>query len=48
MWLAPEIMNPSRGCNGMPMTETKPGDVFSLSMLAAEVFTGRVPFEGKD
>lgn len=43
-WLAPEIINPSRGCNGTPITETKPGDVFSFAMLAVEVFTGRVPF----
>ena len=29
----------------MPVTETKPGDVFSFAMLAVEVFTGKIPFE---
>ena len=44
-WLAPEIINLSHGCSGMPVTETKPGDVFSFAMLAVEVFTGKIPFE---
>ena len=44
-WLAPEIISPSRKGSGMPVMESKPADVFAFSMLAVEVFTGRIPFE---
>lgn len=43
-WLAPEIISTSSEDNNM---ESKPADVFSFAMLAVEVFTGRVPFEGR-
>ena len=44
-WLAPEIISPSRKGTGMPVMESKPADVFAFSMLAVEVFTGKIPFE---
>ena len=44
-WLAPEIINPSLMDNGMPLVESKAADVFAFGMFAAEVFTGKVPFE---
>ena len=47
-WLAPEIINPVRKGNSMPVMESKPADVFAFSMFAVEVFTGKRPFEGKN
>ena len=44
-WLAPEIINPSRGNNGMLVLEAKPADVFAFAMLAVEIFTDKVPLE---
>jgi serine/threonine protein kinase len=44
-WLAPEIINPSRKGDSMPVKESKPADVFAFAMFAVEVFTGRIPFE---
>ena len=43
-WLAPEIIKPPHGTTAV---ESKPADVFAFAMLAIEVFTGRLPFEGK-
>ena len=39
-WLVPEIANPPHD------TESKRADVFVFGMLAIEVFTGKLPFEG--
>jgi len=44
-WLAPEIINPPRKGNVMPVMESKPADVFAFGMFAVEVFTGKIPFE---
>ena len=44
-WLAPEIITPTRKGAAMPVMESKPADIFAFAMLAAEVFTGKVPFE---
>jgi hypothetical protein len=30
-----------------PFVESKPADIFAFAMLAVEVFTGKVPFEGQ-
>ena len=46
-WLAPEVIDPSREDRGVPVTESKPADVFAFAMLAVEVFTGKIPFEGQ-
>jgi len=46
-WSAPEITNPPNTNNGMPPVESKAADVFAFSMFAIEVFTGKIPFEGK-
>lgn len=43
-WLAPEIIKPSTGTGNA--LESKPADVFAFAMLAIEVFTVKVPFEG--
>ena len=37
---------PSKG-NNTPVLESKAADVFAFGMLAVEVFTGRIPFEGQ-
>jgi serine/threonine protein kinase len=42
--LAPEIINPLDETN--IIVESKPADVFAFGMLAIELFTGRLPFEG--
>ena len=42
-WQAPEILIPPRS-NGEAVYGSEPADVFAFAMLAAEVFTGRVPF----
>ena len=44
-WLAPEIINPPRKGNGMPLMESKAADVFAFAMFAVEVFTGKIPFD---
>ena len=31
----------------MPVMESKAADVFAFAMLAVEVFTGKIPFEGQ-
>ena len=46
-WLAPEIINPSRMGNTIPVMESKSADVFAFAMFAVEVFTGKIPFEGQ-
>lgn len=46
-WLAPEILNPFHGSDGTLVVESKPADVFAFAMVAVEVFTGKVPFEGR-
>ena len=46
-WLAPEITNPSRKGNAAPVIESKAADVFAFAMLAVEVFTSKIPFEGQ-
>ena len=46
--MAPEIISPSRKRNVMPVLESKPADVFAFAMLAVEVFTGEIPFAGKE
>jgi hypothetical protein len=46
-WLSPEIINPTRRGSTMPVTETMAADVFAFGMLAVEVFTGKIPFEGQ-
>ena len=46
-WLAPEIIDPSDNGDGISVVESKPADVFAFAMLAVEVFTGEVPFEGQ-
>jgi serine/threonine protein kinase len=46
-WLAPEIIDPSDNGDGISAMESKPADVFAFAMLAVEVFTGSVPFEGQ-
>ncbi|KAF9647761.1 kinase-like protein [Thelephora ganbajun] len=45
-WLAPEIIIPPRKRKNMLVMESKAADVFAFGMLAAEVFTGKIPFEG--
>lgn len=45
-WPAPEIIDPSHDDDGMPVTESKPADVFAFAMFAVEVFTGKAPFHG--
>ena len=45
-WLAPEIIEP-RPNGTKPAVETKAGDVFAFAMLAYEIFTGELPFEGQ-
>ena len=44
VWLAPEIIKPE---TPGALLESKPADVFAFSMLVFEVFTGKLPFEGK-
>ena len=44
-WLAPEIITPAH--KSMPVMESKAADVFAFGMLAVEVFTGKIPFEGQ-
>ena len=46
-WLAPELSGPRRGANTLVM-ESKPADVFAFAMVAVEVFTDRIPFEGRN
>ena len=43
-WLAPEITNPHDTSD--IVVESKPADVYAFGMLAIEVFTGKLPFEG--
>ena len=38
----------SRKCGTTPPLESKPADVFAFAMLAVEVFTGEIPFAGKE
>jgi hypothetical protein len=45
--MAPETLIPARKRSTMPVTETKAADVFAFGMLAVEVFTGKIPFEGQ-
>lgn len=45
-WLAPEIIN-SHTTDAMPVVESAAADVFAFGMLAVEVFSGKVPFEGQ-
>ena len=45
-WLAPEIIKPPSETSSKPITASKPADVFAFAMLAVEVFTGKVPFDG--
>ena len=40
-WLLPKAVT-------LPPTESKTTDVFAFGMVAVEVFTGRVPFDGLD
>ena len=47
-WLAPELMRRSRKGSRMPVAESKAADVFAFGMLAVEVFTGKIPFEGQE
>ena len=44
-WLAPEIIDPPPDAAEV-IVESKPADIFAFAMLAMEVFTGRLPFEG--
>ena len=46
-WLAPEIITPARKRGTTPVIESKAADVFAFGMLAVEVFTGKIPFEGQ-
>lgn len=46
-WSAPELINPVRKGNTPLVIESKAADVFAFAMLAAEVFTGKIPFEGQ-
>ena len=46
-WLAPEIITPPRKRGTVPVLESKAADVFAYGMLALEVFTGKVPFDGE-
>lgn len=43
-WLAPEIIDPPNKTSSRPATASKPADIFAFSMVAVEVFTGKVPF----
>ena len=43
-WQAPEIL---AGGGLAPVLESKEADVFAFGMVAAEVFTGSIPFDGE-
>ena len=47
-WLAPEIISPARKGSAIPVVESKADDVLAFAMLAVEVFTGKIPFEGQE
>ena len=46
-WLAPELSGPRRGASTLVM-ESKPADIFAFAMVAVEVFTDRIPFDGRN
>jgi serine/threonine protein kinase len=45
-WLAPECIGGPRKGAGTFVIESKPADVFAFAMVAVEVFTDKIPFEG--
>ena len=46
-WKAPETTDPSHK-DATPAGESKEADVYAFGMVGAEVFTGKVPFEGME
>ena len=47
-WQAPEIIRHSRKGASTPVIESKAADVFAFAMLALEVYTEKVPFQGQE